>query len=85
MTSFALLLTALVLGHLLADFYWQPMSWVHDRNNRHFRASKLYLHVLTHGVTSLAVTHTVGIHIRLARVLSCIVSSWCDYAKPLCH
>lgn len=55
MTSFALLLTGLVLGHLLADFYWQPMSWVHDRNNRHFRASKLYLHVLTHGVTSLAV------------------------------
>ncbi|MEI8645157.1 DUF3307 domain-containing protein [Pseudoalteromonas sp. Hal040] len=55
MTSFALLLTALVLGHLLADFYWQPMSWVQDRNNRHFRASKLYLHVLTHGVTSLAV------------------------------
>ncbi len=55
MTSFALLLTALMLGHLLADFYWQPMSWVHDRNRRHFRASKLYLHVLTQGVTSLAV------------------------------
>ena len=84
MTSFALLLTTLVLGHLLADFYWQPMSWVHDRNNRHFRASKLYLHVLTHGMTSLAVL-TLWEYIRLARVLSCTDSSWCDYAKPLCH
>lgn len=50
--SFYLLLTALVIAHLLADFYWQPMSWVNDRNTRHFRASKLYLHILMHGIVS---------------------------------
>ena len=53
--SFSLLIVSLVLAHLIADFYWQPMSWVHDRNTRHFRASKLYLHVLTHGISSFFV------------------------------
>lgn len=50
--SFYLLLTGLIIAHLLADFYWQPMSWVRDRNARHFRASKLYLHVLMHSIVS---------------------------------
>ncbi|NMR25324.1 DUF3307 domain-containing protein [Pseudoalteromonas sp. NEC-BIFX-2020_015] len=50
--SFSVLMAALVIGHILADFYWQPMSWVNNRNTRHFRAKKLYLHVLVHGVTT---------------------------------
>ncbi|WP_350551885.1 DUF3307 domain-containing protein [Pseudoalteromonas sp. 120-MNA-CIBAN-0494] len=50
--AFSLLLVALIIGHLLADFYWQPMNWVNDRNTRHFKAKKLYYHVLVHGVTS---------------------------------
>ena len=50
--AFSLLLVALIIGYLLADFYWQPMSWVNDRNTRHFKAKKLYYHVLVHGVTS---------------------------------
>ncbi|MCP4585999.1 DUF3307 domain-containing protein [Pseudoalteromonas shioyasakiensis] len=53
--SFSLLIVSLILAHLIADFYWQPMSWVHDRNTRHFRASKLYLHVLIHGASSFLV------------------------------
>ena len=50
--AFSLLLAALIIGHILADFFWQPMSWVNDRNTRHFKATKLYLHVLVHGITS---------------------------------
>lgn len=50
--AFSLLLVALIIGHLLADFYWQPMSWVNERNTHHFKAKKLYLHVLVHGITS---------------------------------
>jgi len=53
--AFSLLFVALVIGHLLADFYWQPMSWVNDRNSRHFKAKKLYLHVLVHGITSVII------------------------------
>ncbi len=53
--SFTLLLIALFLAHLVADFYLQPMSWVNERNSRHFRATKLYLHVLTHGIVSFII------------------------------
>ncbi|MGS0496483.1 DUF3307 domain-containing protein [Pseudoalteromonas sp. S1727] len=53
--SFTVLLSALIIGHLLADFYWQPMSWVNNRNTRHFRAKKLYLHVLVHGISAAAI------------------------------
>ncbi|MBB1469040.1 DUF3307 domain-containing protein [Pseudoalteromonas sp. SG41-5] len=53
--SFMLLLVALFIGHILADFYWQPMSWVNNRNTRHCRAKKLYLHVLVHGLTTAAI------------------------------
>ncbi|WP_213608587.1 DUF3307 domain-containing protein [Pseudoalteromonas sp.] len=53
--EFSILLVALIIGHLLADFYWQPMSWVNDRNTRHFKAKKLYFHVLIHGLISAIV------------------------------
>ncbi|MEJ2913296.1 DUF3307 domain-containing protein [Pseudoalteromonas sp. C12FD-1] len=56
--AFSLLLVALIIGHLLADFYWQPMSWVNNRNTRHFKAKKLYLHVLVHGITSAIILTT---------------------------
>ncbi|MDC9515195.1 DUF3307 domain-containing protein [Pseudoalteromonas sp. CST5] len=50
--GFSLLLAALIIGHLVSDFFLQPMSWVNDRNTHHFKAKKLYLHVLVHGVVS---------------------------------
>lgn len=50
--GFSLLLVALIIGHLISDFFLQPMSWVNDRNTHHFKAKKLYLHVLVHGVVS---------------------------------
>lgn len=50
--TFTLLFVGLLIGHILADFYWQPMSWVNNRNTRHFRAKKLYLHTFVHGLTS---------------------------------
>ncbi|MGO2477704.1 MAG: DUF3307 domain-containing protein [Pseudoalteromonas sp.] len=53
--TFTLLLVALFIGHILADFYWQPMGWVNNRNTQHFRAHKLYLHVLVHGLTSAVI------------------------------
>ena len=76
--AFSLLLVALIIGHLLADFYWQPMSWVNDRNTRHFKAKKLYYHVLVHGVTSaLIITlweYTFGWQ-QLSSVLQLIICS----------
>ncbi|MDC9527686.1 DUF3307 domain-containing protein [Pseudoalteromonas sp. Angola-30] len=53
--GFSLLLAALIIGHLVSDFFLQPMSWVNDRNTHHFKAQKLYLHVLVHGVVSAVI------------------------------
>ncbi|MCE6991691.1 DUF3307 domain-containing protein [Dyadobacter sp. CY323] len=42
MTEFLLLL----LAHVLADFYWQPTTWVTDKKEKSFRSKYLYFHVL---------------------------------------
>ena len=47
------LLVGLLLTHLLADFYFQPYSWVKQRNERHALALPLYLHALLHGALAL--------------------------------
>jgi hypothetical protein len=43
-----MLLAALLLAHLLADFYLQPQSWLKNRQ-RHFRSTALLAHSLVHG------------------------------------
>jgi hypothetical protein len=53
--GFSLLLVTLIIGHLVSDFFLQPMSWVNDRNTHHFKAKKLYLHILVHGVVSAVI------------------------------
>lgn len=87
--SFYLLLTGLVIAHLLTDFYWQPMSWVHDRNTRHFSSSKLYLHVLMHSLVSALVIAIWeyhygwgdGLNIALATVAIAVSHYFIDIAK----
>lgn len=49
------LLLLLVLAHLLGDFYLQPLSWVKDRLQWHFKSPKLQLHVSVHMGLSLLV------------------------------
>ncbi len=39
------LLLLLLLAHVLGDFYLQPLSWVKDRLQWHFKSPKLQLHV----------------------------------------
>lgn len=53
--GFSLLLVTLIIAHLVSDFFLQTMSWVNDRNTHHFKAKKLYLHVLVHGVVSAVI------------------------------
>ncbi len=47
------LLLLLLLAHLLGDFYLQPLSWVKDRLQWHFKSPKLQLHVSVHMSLSL--------------------------------
>jgi len=47
------LLLLLLFAHLLGDFYFQPLSWVKDRLQRHYKSAKLQLHVSVHMLLSL--------------------------------
>lgn len=49
------LLAALLMGHILGDFYFQPASWVNCRNRDHYLAKELYFHAAVHGILSLIV------------------------------
>lgn len=55
MNEWQVLLLWLVIGHTITDFYLQPMSWVHDRNTRHYKSIKLLWHSVTHGGAALAI------------------------------
>ncbi|NKX03463.1 DUF3307 domain-containing protein [Alteromonadaceae bacterium A_SAG5] len=62
------LLAALLLAHLLADFYFQPFSWVQQRNEKHALALPLYLHALIHGVLVAVVMLILSEKISIATV-----------------
>jgi hypothetical protein len=49
------LLLLLLLVHVLADFYLQPLDWVQDRDRLHARSPKLRQHVALHMAGSFAV------------------------------
>ena len=44
----------LLLAHILADFYWQPTSWVVDKKEKSFRSKYLYYHIGIVVITSYA-------------------------------
>ena len=62
------LLVALVLAHLLADFYFQPFTWVQQRNERHALALPLYLHAIIHGVLAASAMFLFSSTISIASI-----------------
>lgn len=38
---------ALLIAHILADFYFQPGEWVEDKRARGWKATSLYAHIVT--------------------------------------
>jgi hypothetical protein len=45
-----IVLLKLLLAHFVGDFVFQPKSWVIDKEQRKAKSSKLYLHILVHGL-----------------------------------
>ncbi|GAD79696.1 DUF3307 domain-containing protein [Vibrio ezurae] len=44
MNAFIILFLLLVILHVMADFYFQPASWVRDKNDNKRKSHKLYIH-----------------------------------------
>jgi hypothetical protein len=66
MSESILLLAFLFLAHILGDFYFQPSTWVRDRNEKHLKSTRLYLHVLVHGFLVFIILWCWGDSLRLA-------------------
>lgn len=49
MTELQLLLMFILL-HVAVDFYLQPVAWVSDKNNHHYKSVKLLLHASLHAI-----------------------------------
>jgi len=54
------LLIALLLGHVVCDFYFQPTSWVTTRNQSHHRAKELYFHAIIHGAINFGILRLIS-------------------------
>ncbi|MFY8272550.1 DUF3307 domain-containing protein [Pseudoalteromonas sp. SSDWG2] len=69
------LLLGLLLVHFIADFYLQPLTWVHDRNRRHARSLKLVFHTLIHGALSSVILLMWEWHFGLGELLPVVLCS----------
>ncbi|MEP1554851.1 DUF3307 domain-containing protein [Paraglaciecola sp.] len=67
------ILVALVLAHILGDFYLQPSKWVTERNINHHKSSALYKHILVHGVLSLGVFTLLSHYGWVSSLIYCAV------------
>ena len=45
-----LFITKMILAHFIGDFYLQPSSWVHNKEQKQYKSMYLYLHSLIHGL-----------------------------------
>lgn len=48
-----IVLIKLILAHLAGDFLFQPKSWVAEKEKDKIKSSKLYFHLLLHGILVL--------------------------------
>ncbi|AZQ86307.1 DUF3307 domain-containing protein [Colwellia sp. Arc7-635] len=46
LSTFLILLLSLVILHVIIDFYFQPIAWGRDKNNKHEKSSKLFYHTV---------------------------------------
>lgn len=45
-----LFITKMILAHFIGDFYLQPVTWVHDKEQKKHKSIYLYLHSMIHGI-----------------------------------
>ena len=50
------ILIRLIIAHLLTDFILQPSEWIHDRKQKKYKSSKLYIHAFITAVVACLLT-----------------------------
>ncbi|MFD2035985.1 DUF3307 domain-containing protein [Belliella marina] len=74
-----ILLVKLLLAHLIGDFVLQPKSWVQDKEKKKVKSTKLYLHILFHGLLVLLVFW--NLQYWLLALLIMVIHGLIDLAK----
>jgi hypothetical protein len=64
---------ALILVHLVADFFMQTGAWVMEKNTRHYRSKFVYLHSAIHGILSWALLWFVLADARLSLTMGAVI------------
>jgi hypothetical protein len=52
MISFFTVLVGLIIAHIIIDFYFQPLSWVNDKQQKKWQSTKLLAHSLLHSIAA---------------------------------
>lgn len=82
MTEEMLWLLKLFIAHMLADFVFQPYSWVTHRNQYHFASSRLYFHVLiVTGLSLLFVGPDYWVAVVFIGLTHFLIDGWKSYRK----
>ncbi|HLW18878.1 MAG TPA: DUF3307 domain-containing protein [Cyclobacteriaceae bacterium] len=73
-----ILFVKLFLVHLLVDFVFQTDQWVKDKELKKHKSPKLYLHVLLHGLLSMAIVWEINFWpYALGIAISHLFIDWC--------
>jgi hypothetical protein len=82
MTAALIWLTKLFLSHLITDFVLQPTAWVDERNNKHFKSSKLYLHGLITAAVAFVITgFQYWVTAIIIGISHTVIDGWKSYQK----
>ncbi|MBC7914593.1 MAG: DUF3307 domain-containing protein [Pyrinomonadaceae bacterium] len=61
-----ILLIKLFVAHMLGDFFLQWDSWVKEKEEKKLRSSKLYLHILIHGILLVLLLWNIQYWLQIA-------------------
>lgn len=53
-----MIVTLLLLVHIVGDFFLQPSTWVHNKEERKLKSLYLYIHVAIHGLLTFGILIT---------------------------
>ncbi|MGB5855462.1 MAG: DUF3307 domain-containing protein [Oceanisphaera sp.] len=73
-----MLFLSLAILHVLVDFYFQPSSWIRDKNERREKSSKLFYHSVMHAVIACIPLLLITTDLRSIICMSLIIglSHW---------
>lgn len=81
-----ILLIKLLIAHILGDFFFQPDSWVREKEKKKLGSAKLYYHIFIHGLLIFLLVWRLDFWLPTLIIIlvhGCIDALKLYYQKPL--